>query len=250
MKALIGINLDIDAGPPSKATVGTGYFEAITKAGGIPLFVPPMPNEDLAVCLSQLQGLVLIGGRDYSPSLYGEQAHPNVMLMHPNREDFDFRLVKMSLELDLPILAICAGEQLLNICLDGSLIQDLKSTLPETGSLHHNREVKGLRHIVKIEPGSQLASIYSTPTLNVPTSHRQAIKNLGLGLVATAYAEDGVIEAVELPGRRFTVGVQWHPERDYEQNKTLFQTFVNTAAQLSSASMVVTNTAANSVYGR
>jgi gamma-glutamyl-gamma-aminobutyrate hydrolase PuuD len=226
MKPSIGINLDIDAGPPSKAAAGTSYFEAVTKAGGIPFFLPPLPDADLKECLSRLDGVVLIGGRDYSPASYGEEAHPNVILMHPHREDFDFRLLKAALEIDLPVLAICAGQQLLNICLGGNLIQDLKSVYPETGAHHHNREVKGLKHVVKIEPNSMLAEFYEELCISVPTSHRQAVKDLGKGLVITAYAEDGVVEAVELPGRRFIVGVQWHPERDYAGNEGLFKAFI------------------------
>jgi len=137
MKPIIGINLDIEAGPPSRASVQTNYLQAILQAGGIPLLLPPMPVEDLDVLLKSIQGLLLIRGRDYSPSLYGENAHDSVQLLDPRREEFDLRLIKQTMQKsDIPVLGICGGCQLLNISLGGSLIQDIKSHLPESAVVH------------------------------------------------------------------------------------------------------------------
>lgn len=234
MKPLIGINMDVEAGPPAKASIQNLYIQAVQKAGGIALAIPPMPDEDLKELVAKLNGLVLIGGRDYSPTRYGEEACPKVQQIDSSREDFDFRLINMTLQdTHMPVLGICAGCQLLNIALGGSLMQDIPSDLPDS-SVHHSLPPgktladfpEGfMRHSVNIFPDSQLASMYPKQ-LTVPTSHHQGIKDLGKGLKATANADDEIIEAVELVSRPFTIGVQWHPERDYAGNKKLFEEFI------------------------
>lgn len=230
MKPIIGINLDITQGPPPVASVQSTYYEAIQKAGGIPILLPPMPDADLEALLSQIHGLVLIGGPDYSPALYGEPAHPSCELLDPTRQDFDLRLAQRAIaHTSMPVLGICGGCQLLNISLGGSLIQDIKSEHPNSQVEHTsaNGWQEGFaRHAVLIERESLLGKIYRLEQLDVPTSHHQAIKTLGAGLRAVARAEDGIIEAVEMGTRKFTVGVQWHPERDFDGNAQLFKTFV------------------------
>ncbi len=234
MKPLIGINMDVEAGPPAKASLQNLYIQAVQKAGGIALAIPPMPDEDLKALVGKLDGLVLIGGRDYSPERYGEEACPKVTLVETTREDFDFRLIKLALkDTAMPILGICAGCQLLNIALGGTLIQDIPSEV-KGSSVHHSLPpgktlqdfAEGfMRHPVNIFPDSLLSTMYPKH-LDVPTSHHQAIKDLGKGLKVTANADDEIIEALELPNRPFTIGVQWHPERDYAGNKTLFEEFI------------------------
>jgi putative glutamine amidotransferase len=235
MKPLIGINLEIEGEKPRKVTIQCHYVDAIQRAGGIPVLLPPMPNEDLQVVLHKLHGIMLIGGRDYSPGSYQESACAHVELCDESREDFDFRLIQAAIEeTELPILGICAGLQLINIKLGGSLIQDIPSEKPESKVVHTSDDGwnKGFtQHAVHIEPKTILSSIYAERQVTVPTSHHQAIKALGRGLRPTAYADDGIIEAVEFEGRPFTIGVQWHPERDFEGNRALFETFVKHAAQ-------------------
>ncbi|HEY9785765.1 MAG TPA: gamma-glutamyl-gamma-aminobutyrate hydrolase family protein [Candidatus Obscuribacterales bacterium] len=242
MKPIVGINVDITAGPPREARVQSFYFEAVERAGGIPLLVPPMPDEDLDSVLKRLNGILLIGGLDYCPSTYGEELSDEekrelkVEIAHEMRHDFDFRLVKRTLEeTRLPILGICAGCQLLNISLGGSLIPDIVSHLPDSEVRHAspNGWNEGFnKHAVKLKPNTMVARIYKQEEVVVPTSHHQAVSRLGQGLEATAYAEDGIIEAVELSGRPFTIGVQWHPERDFAGNRLLFEEFVKECAQL------------------
>ena len=235
MKPLIGINLDVRTGPPPETSVQTTYTQAILKAGGVPILLPPMPDDELADAVKNLAGLMLIGGLDYCPSNYGEEPHESVETMHPERERFDMRLMRKILsETELPILGICAGSQLLNIILGGTLIQDIATEFPDS-QVDHSSAPKGWvnghrMHDVVIQPGTQLAKLYATSRVSVPTSHHQAIRQVGQGLVANAFCDDGVIEGTELPSRSFTIGVQWHPERDYETNKLLFEAFVKNAS--------------------
>lgn len=235
MKPLIGINLDVEGDKPRKVTIQCHYVDAIQRAGGIPVLLPPMPDEDLQVVLHKLHGIMLIGGRDYNPSSYNESPCAKVELCHEHREDFDFRLVQAAIEKTaLPVLGICAGLQLININRGGSLIQDIPTEKPESQVVHtsHNGWNEGFtQHAVHIEPETMLSTIYVERKLSVPTSHHQAIKALGRDLKPTAYADDGIIEAVEMQGRPFTIAVQWHPERDFEGNRALFETFVQHAAK-------------------
>lgn len=242
MKPIVGINLDITAGPPEEARVQSFYFQSVQKAGGIPVLIPPMANADLSAILSRLDGLLLIGGLDYCPSTYGETVSDeekrdlNIEVIHEMRQDFDFRLVKLAIETtSLPVLGICGGCQLINVALGGTLIKDIDCEI-EGSTVKHaspNGWQDGFkRHEVRIEAGSALRSIYKAERIDVPTSHHQAVKEPGRGLRATAFADDGVIEAVEMEGRTFVVGVQWHPERDFKGNKRLFDEFIANCAHV------------------
>lgn len=236
MKPVIGINVDVTAGPPEEARVQALYFDAVQKAGGVPLLIPPMPDEDLKIALDRLDGLMFIGGYDYCPSTYGEEldeatkAKLNVELAHERRIEFDFKMIRFALEKQaMPILGICAGAQLLNIELGGTLITDIIHELPDSNVLHASKNgwQDGFkRHEVVLEAKSAIANIYKNTRIDVPTSHHQAVDKPGRGLTITARADDGVAEAVELAGRPFVIGVQWHPERDFDGNRSLFEAFI------------------------
>jgi gamma-glutamyl-gamma-aminobutyrate hydrolase PuuD len=234
VKPLIGINCEFEVGPPRRACLQANYYEAITRAGGIPVLLAPMSDQDLTELLGQLHGVLLTGGPDYCPSLYSEAAHDRVQLVANDRQDFDIKLVRQAVSQPrLPILGICAGAQLMNISLGGTLVQDIPSHLPDSQVEHSstNGWAEGFsEHAVKLEAASKLAGIYRTVSLSVPTSHHQSVKDLGSGLTIAAYADDGIIEAVELQDKPFVIGVQWHPERDFEGNKKLFEEFVRHAA--------------------
>jgi gamma-glutamyl-gamma-aminobutyrate hydrolase PuuD len=214
--------------------VQSTYIQAIQEAGGIPLLLPPMPDEDLDQLTKKLSGLLCIGGGDYDPSRYGQKPHESLGLTHPDREDFDFRLLKKILkQTEIPILGICLGSQLLNITCGGTLIQDIATNIPDSVVKHtsENGWKNGFhRHSVKIKKDSLLSNFYMEEVA-VPTSHHQAVGKIGEGLEAVAFAEDGIIEGIEMPGRSFTLGVQWHPERDIETSKNLFAGFVRSAHQ-------------------
>jgi len=234
MKPLIGINLDIKAGPPEEACIQTTYTDAILKSGGIPILLPPMPESELAEIVRRLDGIMLIGGLDYCPSLYKEEADSSVELACPKRQEFDLTLLRLALKQAMPLLGVCAGAQLLNIELGGSLVQDIKTHFSDSPIEHTTKD--GWRngynkHDVNVQKDSIIAGLYPTERFAVPTSHHQSVKDLGTGLRITAVADDGVIEAIECTDSTFVVGVQWHPERDYSFNKPLFDRLVGASKE-------------------
>ena len=234
-KPLIGINVDLADAPKKEATIPTYYFEAIEKSGGIPVLLPPMPATDIPEVISKLDGLLLIGGDDYPPSFYGEKPEPKTSVMPVERSDFDIALIKAALAMPkLPILGVCAGCQILNIGSGGSLIQDIPSHRPESKIVHggpYDAKVGPHTHKVTFEKDSLLSKLYGNAPLSVPTSHHQCVGKVGQELHIAAKTEDGLPEAVEKSGERFVVGVQWHPERDYEHNKPLFTEFLRVASK-------------------
>ncbi len=224
MKPIIGVNTDVNRKSSSDTcyTILKNYVAAIESAGGIPLLLPPMAKEDLTPLLKNIHGMLFIGGNDYSPSLYGEKPDETIELIDQERENFDLTLMNLCLnDFKVPILGICGGCQLLNISLNGSLIQDI----PESNVKHG----KHLWHYVEIEKNSKLYDIYKATRLNVPTNHHQAIKKLGHGLTISAYADDKIIEAIEITNKNFIIGVQWHPERDLAGNLPLFKAFIESS---------------------
>jgi gamma-glutamyl-gamma-aminobutyrate hydrolase PuuD len=232
-KPIIAINVDFSGGLPRDAKINDLYLNAIDEAGGIALLVPPMVVNDLRYVLRKVDGVMLIGGLDYDPQLYGQKKISCVDITDPERNIFDFQLARTVIaETDLPILGICAGSQIMNIGLGGDLIQDIHTNNPESNVIHSSPDgwVKGFnRHRVRLVAGSKLWQIYGQSELDVPTSHHQSVAKLGSELIAAAHADDGTIEAIERPGTRFVLGVQWHPERDYEGNRNLFEQLVHEA---------------------
>lgn len=238
MKPIIGLNVDVSGTAPKIASVQANYYESISKAGGIPLLIPPMPKDDLQNLIGKLDGVLFIGGRDYCPSLYGREREDKTSLLHQDRLNFDLLLLEKTIENNhLPFLGICAGAQALNISFGGDLIQHIPDKVPDSKIQHssENGWKNGFaKHVVRLTAGSRLQQIYGKDELNVPTSHHQSVDNLGRGLLSAAEAEDGIIEAVELTDHPFVIGVQWHPERDYEANKKLFEAFIHQAIQTKS----------------
>ncbi len=239
-KPVIGINLDVDSNG-KEYSIGARYVNAISKAGGIALLVPPMSAAELAQVLPNLDGMLMIGGADYPPSSYGQKTEEKTSIMAPARSQFDLLVVRSVLaQPPMPYLGICAGSQVLNIGSGGELIQDIPTAKPESKVAHSGKNgwqgnAAG-SHVVSIKPGSKLAAIYAGKqgsekplAFAVPTSHHQCVSNLGKDLQVAATTDDGVTEAIELPGDRFVVGVQWHPERDFENNSVLFAELIKQA---------------------
>jgi putative glutamine amidotransferase len=191
------------------------YVDQVTQAGGVPVLLPPVPGVTTAI--TRVDGLILTGGGDLDPAGYGAQPHPRTTRVHPERDQAELELLAAALAAGLPVLGICRGLQLLNVARGGTLCQHLP---PEGG--HTPSPGTFGSHPVRLAAGSMLASILApggdgtASALDVPTAHHQAIDLLGDGLVPSAWAADGVIEAVELapaPGQHpFTLAVQWHPE--------------------------------------
>jgi len=234
MKPLIGINMDIVEGTPEQVCLNATYVRAIEGAGGIPVLIPPMSDENLLAMRTKISGLVLVGGKDYDPKIYGAPAHEKTNIAHSWRQEFDVKLAaRVLLETNLPVLGICAGHQLINIVLGGTLIQDLESDALSDSAVEHRQEDHSssmfTRHEIEFQDSSAIKEIYGASVLEVPSSHHQAIASLGKGLVVTSKAADGVIESIELPERGFTIGVQWHPERDLLANASLFDAFLQAA---------------------
>jgi len=206
------------------AIVGRVYLDAVARAGGTPLLLPPVGTDEHAV--DALDGLMLIGGADVTPSSYGAEPHPETVITRPDRDEHERRLLASALDRDLPVLGICRGAQLLTVALGGTLRQHLPDELGHPG---HRPSVGVFGNTrVTTAPGSLVATILGE-ALTVPCYHRQGLSEQGTRLVPTAWAEDGLVEAVELPGARWVLGVQWHPEEDPEDLR-LFEALVGVAS--------------------
>ena len=202
------------------AVLPESYFELVAAAGGRPILLPPPrsgeagPGAGAAEVIDVLDGLVLTGGGDVDPAAYGEEPDPATAGVNPTRDGSERALLVAALAVDLPVLAICRGLQVLNVALGGTLHQHL----PDMAGIgaHRTPPMDFAQVHVATEEGSRAAAVFgSAPT--VSCSHHQAIDQLGKGLTVTAQAADGVIEAVELGDARFVLGVQWHPEEGQDQ---------------------------------
>jgi putative glutamine amidotransferase len=214
-------------------TLTRKYAEGVLRTGGVPVIVPyNLDEESLQVLFERLDGLLLSGGGDIDPATYGEPAHPATNEIEVDRDRVELALARGGVEKGKPFLAICRGIQVLNVALGGTLIQDIPSEVPD--ALEHSFE-RGIvergyhAHPVKIAADSRLAQVMQTESAQANSWHHQAIKQAASTLQVTAYAPDGVIEAVEVPGRRFAIGVQWHPEwlfEDQPEQRRLFEGLV------------------------
>jgi putative glutamine amidotransferase len=209
------------------------YSQAVLNAGGAPVIIPAEQDRaSLERILAAAQGIILSGGPDLNPRSYGEEPLPGLGEVDEALDRMELAAARLAIETDIPLLAICRGIQVLNVALGGSLYQDIPTQRPE--SICHNPKAdKGVNtHRVLIEKGCRLRQMMGKSAIWVNSKHHQAIKGLGAGLVPAARASDGVLEAVELPAKRFVLGVQWHPEgtwRDDPWSKKIFQAFVHAA---------------------
>ena len=191
------------------------YATAVQRAGAITLVLPPdgRAKDEPDALLDRLDGLYLAGGSDVDPAAYGARPHPKTQDSWPERDAFEVSLTRRALERDMPVLGSCRGMELLNVACGGTLEQNLPDRI---GSDRH-RHTPGAYgdHEVRLEPGSLAARAAGAERLAVKSHHHQGIDRVGEGLIATGWSEpDDVIEAIEAPGRRFALGVLWHPEED------------------------------------
>jgi putative glutamine amidotransferase len=200
------------------ALLPMNYVQAVQRAGGLALMLPPDEQlvEDPDEVLSMLDGLILAGGADIDPASYGEPRDPHTVDTVPERDRFEVALARGAIERDLPLLGICRGMQLINIACGGTLIQHLPDRF---GHGEHRRVVgtfEGSDHEVKLTDGSLAQEAAGQPVHTTKSHHHQGVDCLGAGLVVTGTSvfEDELAEAIELPGKRFVLGVQWHPEVD------------------------------------
>lgn len=234
-RPVIGFNIDVEGKDSGMLVIPKNYADAIVRAGGVPILIPPIPAEDVPSVISKIDGIVFIGGPDYDPVLYHEKAGCTVNLMDPARAKNDLALVSAVLkQKDVPCLGICAGSQLINIAFGGTLFQDIPTSFPDSRIKHRRSAsdpVDQITHAVKLAPGSKLQKIYGKTELTVVSNHHQCVDKIGAGLVATAWAPDGVTEAIETQDNRFLIGVQYHPERDFNANELLFKALVERARE-------------------
>jgi len=216
MRARIGITLDSeDAGGYAQLpwyALRQNYCDAIRVAGGLPLALPHQADavEDY---LDALDAVVITGGAfDVDPALFGAASRHATVKLKAARTAFEYALVKGALDRDMPILGICGGQQLLAVVLGGSLVQHIPDEIP--GAIAHEQPNPRTEpgHRVSAVPGSLLAKAAGMSEFAVNSAHHQAVKTVGDGVLISGVAPDGVIEAIEVPSRRFVLGVQWHPE--------------------------------------
>lgn len=190
------------------------YAARIEHAGGVPVGIEVLADLDLAG-LPPHEGLLLTAGVDVDPARYGEPRSDRVPQVHPARDAAETALIRHARSLDLPMLAICRGHQLLNVEAGGALLQHLAEREPHRARRDPDGGIASGWHEVDVRPGTLLASITGASVLNVNSRHHQAVTvdRLAPGLVASAWTSDGVVEAVEDPRLRWCLGIQWHPER-------------------------------------
>jgi putative glutamine amidotransferase len=198
--------------PKLEVALATLYPDAIERAGGVPVIVPLLRPDAIASLLDRVDGVCLPGGPDLQPSTYGEEPHPQLGPTEPRVDAVELALVRAADRRGLPILGICRGMQALNVARGGTLHQHLPDAVGD--HLQHRQTEHGsvTTHRVETAPHSRLRPMFGGPWLEVNSFHHQAVRTLGRGLVATAWAEDGTIEAIETPGERMVLGVQWHAE--------------------------------------
>lgn len=207
------------------------YVRAVERAGGVPVLIPPLSDElgMRAIC-DRLDGLLLTGGEDLDPDLYGEQPLPECGASDRQRDDSELAFTRWALDADVPLLGICRGMQLLNVARGGSLYQDLGTQQPHVEQHAQTRHPRSHRsHDIRILPDSQLAAILGTSRHSVNSLHHQAVNRVGDGVRIVAWSPDDVAEAMELPAYSFALAVQYHPEElepTDEASQRLFSAFV------------------------
>ena len=211
------------------------YVASVEASGGRPriLEVSDSPRK----VLGEIHGLVLTGGGDIDPVLYGEDRHPSVEDAEPGRDEFELDLARRAVDADLPLLAICRGAQVLNVACGGTLVQDIPTAV--ASDLRHTIKEpnNAVAHEVRVTAGSRLgaalgSAVTAAQTCRVNSRHHQSVGRVGRGLEVSAAAPDGVVEAIEAPTADFCIGVQWHPENFVRggEFRPLFDAFVTRAA--------------------
>jgi gamma-glutamyl-gamma-aminobutyrate hydrolase PuuD len=203
------------------ALIPYDYVRSVEQAGGRALLVPPS-TDAVEETLDALHGLVLSGGADVDPDSYGAESHPETSGTRPERDAGELALLQAALARDMPVLAVCRGFQILNVARGG----DLEQHLPDAVGHEQHREVKGVfsEHGVRIEDGSRLGGLLGDEHAPVKSHHHQGVGRVGEGLREVAWAEDGTVEGLEDPERRFALGVLWHPEAG--EDARLFEALV------------------------
>ena len=233
---LVGLpTLAIPPGPkPPRYGINQSYVRALVASGCAPVMIPLLDDDErLRAIYERLDGIVLPGGADVAPEAYGEEPIRDLNVVEAPRDRTELMLARWAFADDLPLLGICRGQQVLNVALSGSLWQDLRHQ--GVTSVEHSdadgRARTALMHRVRLDPDSRLAQLIDETEIQVNSLHHQAIKTIAPQLRVTGKSDDGVIEAIESPERRFLIAVQWHPEEidDLPWVRRLFQGFARAA---------------------
>ena len=207
-----------------------GYMDGIIAAGGIPVMLPLTEDEEIIKqLLDTVQGILLTGGHDVDPAIYGEEPIIECGMPCKERDRMESLLLSQALLLDMPILGICRGIQFLNTFLGGTLYQDLPKQHPSSIEHHQSPPYDIPVHEVSILRDSALFDLLKTETLQVNSYHHQAVKHKADALRTMAVSSDGLIEAVDMPGKRFVWALQWHPEFSYlkdDSNRKIFEEYI------------------------
>ncbi|MBS4174683.1 gamma-glutamyl-gamma-aminobutyrate hydrolase family protein [Bacillus sp. FJAT-49736] len=230
-KPIIGItSTSVNYNGYESSMLPISYCEAITNAGGIPVIIAVSKEEMAAQWLNVCDGIILSGGEDMDPSSYHEEPHPKLKKTILARDQFEVGLVQAARKQKIPILAICRGVHIMNVAMDGTIMQDIESIVPNCIQHTQKASSKTPSHSIKINENSLLFSILGLHEARVNSFHHQAVNNVAPGLKVTARANDGIIEAIEAMNMEngWMLGVQWHPEEmgmDYQMDR-LFSEFI------------------------
>jgi putative glutamine amidotransferase len=244
-KPIIAINADFRAaaaGRSSFSYIDACYFDAVTNAGGIPLILPPLENDDdLADVLAPVDGVVLVGGADLDPRRDGWMMHPTIRPLATRRETFDRRLMQMVADRRLPVLGIGAGMQLLNVTMGGNLMFHIPEDRP-TALPHLDPLDPAHRHTLELTAGSLMERVYGDGELRVNSMHHMALDDIAPGFEVTARCPDGIVEAIESRiGDWFAIGTQFHPEAQTASalDRRIFEEFVDAVKESAAAMRMV-----------
>ena len=211
--------------------INTSYVRAVIAAGGTPLLIPSDGDDGLAAeYLPLLHGLLVPGGEDVTPALYGEDPLRQVTFMNEEKDRMELALIRGAVDRGMPVFGICRGIQLLNAALGGTLWQDLPTQCPSEVDHHQSGNYASPIHTVALQPGTPLAELLGPAPLPVNSLHHQAVRTLAPALAPMAVAPDGIVEAVYEPGRTFVWAVQWHPEFSWQtdaNSRAIFRAFVD-----------------------
>ncbi|MCB9421340.1 MAG: gamma-glutamyl-gamma-aminobutyrate hydrolase family protein [Ardenticatenaceae bacterium] len=204
------------------------YIESIVAAGGLPVLIPlGLGDGELTEILTRVDGVLLPGGGDIEPSVYGAGAHETMYGIDSDRDRVEIVVARQAVKMQKPLLAICRGHQVLNVALGGTLWEDVQTFMPH--AIRHDNYRKLPRnyiaHSVTAVPDSQIAALMGKTEINVNSLHHQGVRDLAPELRATAVAPDGLVEGIEIPGHPFAVSVQWHPENLIHDDPTMLSLF-------------------------
>lgn len=237
---VIGIsgNLLIDEGGMfpgyERAYVNNDYIQSVAMCKAVPYIVPMVYDDELIKeQVSNIDALILSGGQDVNPLMWGEEPHNKLGSIMPKRDTFDMKLLKYALEMKKPVLGICRGEQMINVAEGGSLYQDL--SLIEGSYIKHNQQhLSNIpTHTAQIKEGTKLYEILGEKEVLVNSFHHLGVNKVAPGYIISAVAKDGLVEAIEKEGDEFVIGIQWHPEmmtKDCDNMKKIFKALVKKAA--------------------